>query len=320
MPKAYSLSPRVLAAALLLGVDVLTVGVEHVLVASSELEADGSALGLLKDFLVVEGIGRVTHGDSLLSRIGIFAIRNRMEKQRDPKKIFVGMVLQESMKRKTALFWEELRSAEIPGFEFVTKRLGGYGLAKSRNALTYLALDTDCGRMVTLDSDNTPVIGDLLRLLSHEVDVVAAMYPKKTMERLEWVGNPVGGPPNDDGLAEALDVGCGFTAIDLGMIDRMVEAYPETAYECEDDPFRGEIMHDLWANGPVTDNWRGRTFSRYLTEDFYFCWRARKIGAKLWMDTRCQVGHEGPIDFLALHRKLDELKKNSIHAIPGIGG
>jgi hypothetical protein len=31
----------------------------------------------------------------------------------------------------------------------------------------------------------------------------------------------------------------------------------------------------------------------YLSEDYSFCERARQAGFKIWMDTRCQIGHMG---------------------------
>lgn len=239
--------------------------------------------------------------------------------KRNPNKIFIGMVMDGSMRWETSLLWEQLRNAKIDGYEFSTNRLGGYGQAKARNALTWLALQTDCGRMFCLDADINATIQHALRILGHDEEMVSAMYPKKTAAALEFVGNFTGSPAREDGLAEALDCGGGFVAIDLSMVERMIAAYPETEYECEDAAFRGKIMHDLWSCGPVTDSWRGRTFSRYLTEDFYFCHRARKMGVTVWQDTQCQVGHVGTVDFLDLHLRLKELEKSSIFAAPGAG-
>jgi hypothetical protein len=238
-------------------------------------------------------------------------------KQRDPKRVFIGMIMQGSMRWETSQLWEQLRFVELEGYKFITMRFGGIGLAKGRNLMTHLALKTDCGRMINIDSDMNPNVHHVLRLLSHKDEMVSGMYPKKTMTSLQWVGNFVGTPTRPDGLRESLDFGGGFCSLDLGFIERMIETYYEaTWYESEDPETKGEIMHDLWSNGCVVDDWRGRVYPRYLTEDFYICYRARKMGVKVWQDTQCQVGHVGSVDFLELHSKMLELENASIFRAP----
>lgn len=242
----------------------------------------------------------------------------RKPKDRDPKKVFVAMVLEDTLTRETGLFWEELAKNEVPGFDIVRSRLSGYGLAKCRNLMTWMAQETDCCRLVFVDSDMKPNVPMLARLLSHGEEMVSAIYPKKRADKLDWVGNWLGQGIRQDGLAEALDFGGGFCSIDLNFIDRMCEVYHEdTWFVCEDDPFKDKIMHDLWSNGRVVDEWRGKVYPRYLTEDFYICWRARKMGVSVWMDTLCQVGHVGPVDYLELHTRIKEMENQSIHRAPG---
>src|ERR1035437_9319094 len=146
-------------------------------------------------------------------------------------------------------------------------RAGGYGMAKGRNLLTHMARQTDCSRLVHIDSDMKPTIAHIVRLLSHKDEMVSGMYPKKTLDSLQWVGNFSGTQTRTDGLRESLDFGGGFCSVDLDFIDRMCEAYPDCAYESEDPETKGQTMFDLWSNGPVTDDWRGRVYARYLTED-----------------------------------------------------
>ena len=239
------------------------------------------------------------------------------KKVRNPKKIFVGCAMTETMRRETSEFWNKLKNGDVPGdWEFVTLRLSGYGLPKCCNVLTYLARQTDCGRFIRVDSDMDPTIENMSRLLSWDkLEMVSGVYPQKTLAQLRWVGN-FSAPAGPNGLAPAYDFGGGFCSIDLDFLDRMVEHFPETAFESEDDPVRGKIMHDLWSCGPVTDAWHGRTFSRYLTEDFFLCYRARKMGVQVWMDTMCQVEHVGSIGFLKAWQQIKTLENSSIFRAP----
>lgn len=235
---------------------------------------------------------------------------------RNPKKVFVGMIMNGSMRWETSQFWETLRFAKVEGYEFRTTRIGGYGQAKARNVVTHLARATDCGILVNLDSDIDPSMDMLLRLLSNPEKMVSGMYPKKTMDKLEWVGNAVGTPARPDGLIEAFDFGGGFCKVDLELIDQICEAHPERGYESEDPETLGQTVFDLWGNGVVVDMWKGRVYPRYLTEDFYLCYLARKLGTACWLDTLCQVGHIGSIDFLKLHMRIKELENQSIFRAP----
>lgn len=243
-------------------------------------------------------------------------------KQRDPNKIFVAMILEETLTRETSLFWEEIgKEGVIPGVEIVRYRLVGPGLVKARNICTYAAWNTDCGKFVFIDSDMKPSVRLLAQLIAHDVEAVSGMYPKKRADRLEWVGNMSGTGKRPDGLTECLEFGGGFCCINLCAVDGLIEKiHDEVFYICEDQPFKDVVMWDLWSNGVVVDNWRGRRYPRFLTEDFYFCWRLRvQLGIKVWMDTNCQVGHVGPVDFLEFHVRMQELVNQSIHRAPSGG-
>ena len=239
------------------------------------------------------------------------------KKVRNPKKIFVGSAMTETMRRETSEFWNLLKNGDVPGdYEFVTVRLTGYGLPKCCNVLTWMARQTDCGRFVRIDADMAPTVENMVRLLSWDkLEMVSAVYPQKTMAQLRWVGN-FSGPAGPNGLAPAYDFGGGFCSLDLNFLDRMTEHFPETAFESEDDPFRGKIMHDLWSSGVVTDFWHGRKFPRYLTEDFYLCYRARKMGVQVWQDTHCQVEHIGSVGFLGDWTQIKNLDNSSIFRAP----
>lgn len=247
-------------------------------------------------------------------------------KVRNPKHVFVGMIIEDNQVKENTLFWEqvgllEASGATPDGFTFQRSRVSGSGLVKARNMATHMALKSDAGLFVFIDSDVVPTISSLARLvqgMSPEVRALSGMYPKKRSDKLEWVGNFSGSRPRPDGLIDSLDFGGGFCCLDLTMVEDLIElVHAETWYVCEDDPFRGEIVHDLWSNGRVIDDWKGKTFPRFLSEDFYMCWRIRRqLGLSLWMDTRNTVGHVGMIDFLQVHGLMKELENMSIFRAP----
>jgi hypothetical protein len=78
-------------------------------------------------------------------------------------------------------------------------------------------------------------------------------------------------------------------------IERLMAAYPETRYRAmqtyptpkeEGSPFYN--LFDCMIE-PET--------GVYLSEDFTFCHRFRKLGGKVWLDTESRLHHVGSMDF-----------------------
>lgn len=229
---------------------------------------------------------------------------------RDPNFICVGMATVDgNMTETTRVLWERLEKPIGP-YRFKTVKVKNYSTAKARNIITSHALRSDAGKLLMLDSDMNVGEQQVLRILSHKHRLVGGLYPRKQIGfRPEWVCN-FSGSIAKDGLAPCIDVGAGFLAIDMSLVEEMTVNWPKLKYLCDNTEDRGEPMWDLWSHGVVEDTWNGpdtQPWPRYLTEDFYFCWRARQLDVQPYVDTVCQCGHLGTVDFLEVIALVQEL-------------
>jgi hypothetical protein len=190
---------------------------------------------------------------------------------------------------------------------------------RSRNGILAGFLDSpDATHLMFIDADMGFEPEQVGRLLAFDQDLVAGMYPVKnhdwskaarsaceghlTVEQLgeaglHYVGVPC--PPADreerDGFVTARYAGTGFMLIRRAVVERMAAAYPETKYKVAQtypSPARAsDNLHSLFdcMIDPET-----RT---YLSEDFTFCHRWRRIGGKVWLDTRSRLKHVGSCEF-----------------------
>ena len=139
--------------------------------------------------------------------------------------------------------------------------------------------------LVFIDHDVTWERGALLRLLAHEVDLVAGAYPK----RIEPLTYPVrwmteGEPARtDSGLVEVEGVPAGFMRISRVCLERMAERYSDLRY------VRGAPPQEIIG---LFDRMRLDNGSK-LSEDLSFCHRWRQIGGKVWLDPSFTMGHIG---------------------------
>ena len=229
---------------------------------------------------------------------------------RDPKLVFVGVPMTGSIRWETSQILAYLSHNEIAGYKFIVRKIGGFGLAKARNAMLWLARQTSASQVLWIDSDINAGPQQIERILSHDVDMVGGAYPKKQIP-LTWVGEFNSDTPNSQGLLPAMSLGTGFLLHKMKVIDFIIAHFPEIAYYSDENstPFEyKDVMHDVFSMGVVDDLWFGDKYPRYITEDYYLCYRWLKCGGSAWLDPLCQLGHIGTTDFLHLNGKLEDMK------------
>ena len=183
---------------------------------------------------------------------------------------------------------------------------GDSSVCRSRNTLAGIFLEGEFTDLIFIDSDIVFTTQDLVRLLSHDEDVVGGFYPKKKAGEPDWVFNAlpdhlsVGRP---DGLMEVSYMGTGFLRIRRHVFERMILARPAMAYSTDHDHYRTEYAFFV---DEVRRDFTGR--DRYLTEDWNFCARCADLGIKVFGDTAIRLKHVGeavyPIpepDFVSRH-------------------
>jgi len=228
--------------------------------------------------------------------------------ERDPKLVFIGVPVSGELRWETAQILSYLSQNEVAGHKFIIRKLGGFGVAKARNVLLWLARQTKASKILWIDSDINCGPAQIERILSHDVDLVGGAYPKKQIP-LTWVGEHIPGDYMGD-LAPMLHLGTGFLLHTMKMIDEIIINFPNIAYHSDEDYgdfVKNDIFHDVFSMGVVDDTWWKTSYPRYITEDYYLSYRWRKIGGKAWLDTKCQCGHIGYADYLKLNGQLMDM-------------
>lgn len=170
--------------------------------------------------------------------------------------------------------------------------VGDSAVGRARNRLAAQFLASDCTHLLFLDTDLVFGPADIQRLVDHPEPIVAGLYPKK-QPSLAWVCNMLdpSPAPRPDGLQEVKYAGTGCLRIAREVFESMADAYPELEYQPDDgEQFDGR-MWDFFTMGVWRCPETGRR--RYLTEDWWFCQRARDMGYPIWMDTQIVLKHCG---------------------------
>lgn len=187
-------------------------------------------------------------------------------------------------------------------------------VSRARNTLLYqFWARSDASHILYIDADMGFPAEAPARLLAAGKDVVAGLYPirdrfwdKTTQDHirrgepqetatLRYVGETDAlhhykekGP-----LVQTYYAGTGFMMISRNAIDRMIKAYPETAYK-RIDVAGGSQEGEYYAlfDGSICPK-----TGTYLSEDFTFCRRWREIGGEVWLDTSIELTHAGKACF-----------------------
>jgi hypothetical protein len=188
-------------------------------------------------------------------------------------------------------------------------------ITRSRNKLVSVFLDMpQATHLMFVDADIGFNPQDVHRMLKFDQDVVAGMYPVKNIDwaklrqnfkpdvsdeklkeaGLNFVGLPCTGAEREerDGFVTGTYAGTGFKLIKRKVFERMITAYPETKYMiAQTFPRNATPSQNQYALFDcIIDPVGGGT---YLSEDFAFCQRWRKIGGKIWLDTQSRLSHVG---------------------------
>lgn len=199
-------------------------------------------------------------------------------------------------------------------------------IQRARNYIVDEFLRSKSTHLLFIDSDIGFNVNDVLALLgiqtkySDKYDIITAPYPKKSIawEKVkkavesgkadenpfalqnytaDYVFNPVAGTKSFrlDEPVEVAEGGTGFMLIPRSVFDRYKEAYPELSYK--PDHVRSENFdgsREIMAYFDCTIEPESR---RYLSEDYFFCWNARKAGINVHMCPWMELQHVGSYIF-----------------------
>jgi hypothetical protein len=177
-------------------------------------------------------------------------------------------------------------------------------VTRARNEVVAAFMADDYTDLLFIDADIKFDAEHVLRILSAPFEVCATPY---AMKGLNWdavaadtsqdaeaakkasihsVINMTNDATIQDGFVTAIDAGTGFMRIQKSVINKMIEAYPETAYIADGVSSTGQQRWALF-DTVIEDG-------RYLSEDYAFCRRWQALGGKVWVDVESSyLGHQG---------------------------
>lgn len=194
-------------------------------------------------------------------------------------------------------------------------------IPRARNYCCDEFMRSDCTHFLFIDADIGFDPNDVIAMLALQsdespFDIMGAPYPKKNIswEKIklaveqgkadqdpnlldnfvgDFVFNPIAGtqqiPIGEP--CEVLEIGTGFFMVRRKTFEKFQEAYPQYMYRpdhvrtAQFDGSRKIMMFFQAEIDPESE--------RYLSEDYWFCQKARKIGLKTWFCPWMQTKHIG---------------------------
>ena len=198
-------------------------------------------------------------------------------------------------------------------------------IQRARNYVVDEFMRSDCTHLIFIDSDIAFDPRDVLGLIAIQVsdpkyNIVTGPYPKKTIawEKVkkaveigkaedtpfaldqytaDYVFNPINKLASFN-LSEPLEIGeggTGFMCIPRETFEKYKEAYPEYSYK--PDHIRTENFDGSNEIMAYFDCIIDPKTKRYLSEDYFFCHKARASGMQVWMCPWMQINHIGSYIF-----------------------
>lgn len=190
-------------------------------------------------------------------------------------------------------------------------------ITRARNYLVDEFLRSDFTHLMFIDSDIDFNPMDVLALLASKKPIVGGPYPKKCIawenvfdavrfgmvpndqrQRLtefagDFVFNAVPGTTEIrlNELVEVLEIGTGFMMVERSVFTTFAEAYPQYWYLPDHNrsaAFDGSRKIYQYFQAEIEPERQ-----RYLSEDYWFCQKARQAGIGVWFAPWMQLKHHG---------------------------
>jgi hypothetical protein len=189
-------------------------------------------------------------------------------------------------------------------------------ITRARNTLTHAFLQSDSDYLLFIDADQSFNANDIVRMISHDKDIIAATVP---MKAINWPNVKKAVELGRDDLVsfsglfnvnflkdfkrdgkimvsepvEVLYAGSGMMLIKRGVFEAIGESIPSYKYDGSPVPSfglqPGTLVKDFWFT-TITDG-------RLLSEDYNFCNLWREAGGKVYVDLLAKVIHVGTYHF-----------------------
>jgi len=235
---------------------------------------------------------------------------------------FGGMVSQSYMLSVIRL----MSYAKSAAFDVSLSMLGYDALiSRARSTLVAAFLDNPAAtHLLFVDADISFEPRKVERLLRFDKDFTGALYPLKSIDwdfipqrcveraesvqqaALSYVGTfcPEAERRQDGDFVTGIYAGGGFQLLRRIALERMIAAYPETHFRCVHSmPLSGSRRKTVQSSNlfALFDCIIDPETGAYLSEDYSFCLRWRRIGGEIWIDAASKLTHSGPYEFVGDH-------------------
>jgi hypothetical protein len=155
-------------------------------------------------------------------------------------------------------------------------------------------LKTDYQKLMFIDADIEFQPDDVAKLWNMDVPIACAAYPMKRQDAplSAWIGGELVSDLDQYEGPVAVDfAGTGFLMIDRKVFEEMKESRPEEVH------IEGQDLTECftWFNTTVEEDKADRKV--YLSEDYFFCKRARELGYSIFMEPTIRLTHWGTAPF-----------------------
>jgi hypothetical protein len=196
---------------------------------------------------------------------------------------------------------------------------GDSAIGRARNSITKQFLNSDCTDLLFIDTDLVYSSEHIQRIITHDVDVIGGLYPKKDPRSLQWVLNTMDtyAPPLPQGIQEVKYVGTGFMRIRRGVFEKMLQSFGREIHYTSDHDHK-TTEWDFWHMGvyEYPDGHR-----RFLSEDWWFCQMWRDLGGKVFVDNHIILRHSGSAVFPLPHQEEVIFGKREVGpSVAAVGG
>ena len=169
-------------------------------------------------------------------------------------------------------------------------------ITKGRSKLAnFFINNTEYDYLFFLDADIGFQPEDVLKLLSHQKEIVSGAYPMKTLP-LKWNFSLSQPTKRQKNLIAIDKIGIGFTIIHRSVFEKIKSFYGEEL----------KYTPDFNSNVPPTTKELNNSYhyfcemkfnDRFLPEDLSFFARAKECGVQAWMDSSINLKHVGSYIF-----------------------
>lgn len=182
-------------------------------------------------------------------------------------KICCGLPTNRGVKPQTALSLMRMVAHTDCEFHIIVSERG-YNCAENRNRIVAQAVKNNCDYLLLTDDDMIFEPDYLERLIKHDKDIIGATYNTKYEQQelvIEYLDKP------EEGLFKCKALGGGFLLIKTEVFKKVSQ--PHFGYK--------------WFESGMVQ----------MSNDWFFCEKAREAGYDIWCDSSLKVGHLGNFAF-----------------------